>query len=150
MNKKNKLREQYEKCMRDGLFDAPDAVTDRTTLLKRVATLENCLMSHEAVTEFWRVWTENGEPHKHGVYESTWMAFRAAFKSGGKIQLAAVTEVAKLKEKADALQAKIDMLMLEYCPEEMTEEQKREWARHQVPVSEATEAAIEAALEQGE
>jgi hypothetical protein len=34
-------------------------------------------------------------------------------------------------EKVDALQAKIDELMLEYCPEEMTVEQKAEWANHQ-------------------
>lgn len=29
-------------------------------------------------------------------------------------------------------QAKIDALMWEYCPDEMTKEQKREWAKHQV------------------
>lgn len=34
------------------------------------------------------------------------------------------------------LQAKIDRLMLEYCPGEMTEEQKAEWAKHQKPVPE--------------
>jgi len=33
--------------------------------------------------------------------------------------------------KCDALQAKIDALMWEYCPEEMTEAQISEWARHQ-------------------
>lgn len=36
---------------------------------------------------------------------------------------------------ADALQARIDGLMLEFCPEEMTEEmteeQKANWAEHQ-------------------
>jgi len=32
-----------------------------------------------------------------------------------------------------AMQYKIDMLMLEYCPEEMTQEQKDNWARHQKP-----------------
>lgn len=35
---------------------------------------------------------------------------------------------------ADALeakQAKIDALMLEYCPSEMTQEQRDEWAEHQ-------------------
>jgi hypothetical protein len=30
-----------------------------------------------------------------------------------------------------ALQAKIDALMLEYCPSEMTPEQMAEWERHQ-------------------
>ena len=33
----------------------------------------------------------------------------------------------------DAQQAKIDRLMLEYCPEEMTEEQIKEWGRNQCP-----------------
>lgn len=32
------------------------------------------------------------------------------------------------------LQAEIDRLMLEYCPEELTEEQWAEWLRHQQPV----------------
>ena len=48
--------------------------------------------------------------------------------------------------KADALQARIDALMLEYCPEEMTEAQKENWARHQRPVSAEDEAKITAAL----
>ena len=46
--------------------------------------------SHEAVDAFWKVWMEIGEPHKHGVYESTWMAFRAAMEAGGKDQRATV------------------------------------------------------------
>lgn len=43
-------------------------------------------LTHESVDAFWRVWNEVGEPHKHGVYESTWMAFRAAMESFGKDQ----------------------------------------------------------------
>lgn len=31
-------------------------------------------------------------------------------------------------ERADANQAKIDALMFEYCPDEMTDEQKHQWA----------------------
>jgi hypothetical protein len=31
------------------------------------------------------------------------------------------------------LELRIDNLMLEYCPDEMTEEQKDNWAAHQVP-----------------
>ena len=34
---------------------------------------------------------------------------------------------------SDPLEAKIDELMLEYCPDEMTEEQYENWAKHQVP-----------------
>jgi len=42
------------------------------------------------------------------------------------------------------LEAKIDALMLEYCPDEMTTEQLENWERHQVPVECETE--LEAAL----
>lgn len=42
-------------------------------------------------------------------------------------------EINQLRKDLEALQAKIDRLMLEYCPEEMTEEQKANWAKHQVP-----------------
>jgi hypothetical protein len=41
------------------------------------------------------------------------------------------TQTVTLAADYDALQAKIDMLMLEYCPEEMTAEQKRVWADNQ-------------------
>lgn len=34
-----------------------------------------------------------------------------------------------------ALQCKIDALMLEYCPDEMTEAQKENWAKHQRTVT---------------
>lgn len=33
--------------------------------------------------------------------------------------------------RVDALQAQIDRLMLEYCPNEMTPEQVENWKRHQ-------------------
>jgi len=39
-----------------------------------------------------------------------------------------------LKRDYDALQAQIDRLMLEYCPDEMTDEQFENWAKHQRPV----------------
>lgn len=44
----------------------------------------------------------------------------------------------------DAMQAKIDRLMLEYCPDEMTPEQIAEWGRHQKPVPDAEAAMIRA------
>ena len=43
-------------------------------------------------------------------------------------------------------QAKLDEVMLEYCPDEMTDDQKAEWARHQQPVSEQEQQAIDAVL----
>jgi len=45
---------------------------------KRIEELEGGPYTHEAVDAFWRVWNEIGRPHIHGVYESTWAAFRAA------------------------------------------------------------------------
>jgi hypothetical protein len=51
------------------------------------------------------------------------------------------------KAKAESLQAKVDALMLEYCPEEMTPEQKANWAAHQVAATPEQEAAIDAALQ---
>lgn len=37
------------------------------------------------------------------------------------------------RDEAAYKQAKIDQLMLEYCPDEMTLEQIENWANHQVP-----------------
>ena len=37
--------------------------------------------------------------------------------------------------KADAIQAQLDALMLEFCPDEMTDEQRANWVRHQRPAS---------------
>ena len=48
--------------------------------------------------------------------------------------------------KADVLQAQLDALMLEYCPDEMTEAQKENWARHQRPASDEQQAEVAAAF----
>lgn len=42
------------------------------------------------------------------------------------------TAAETLARKCDELQAKIDSLMLEFCPDEMTPEQKARWERNQV------------------
>jgi hypothetical protein len=42
-------------------------------------------------------------------------------------------EYNQLKAELASKQAKIDNLMLEYCPTEMTEDQIGNWAKHQVP-----------------
>lgn len=47
-----------------------------------------------------------------------------------------------------ALQAKIDALMLEYCPDEMTPEQLANWAKHQQPIDD--DAAIAARQPKGD
>jgi len=46
----------------------------------------------------------------------------------------------------EAAQAKIDALMLEYCPDEMTPEQLENWGKHQRRVSPERQAEIAKAL----
>lgn len=59
-------------------------------------------------------------------------------------QLKAVLEQNRVLEcKVEELQAEIDRLMLEYCPEEMSEEQLRIFAQNQSPVPLDKEIAIE-------
>ncbi len=42
--------------------------------------------SQEACDAFWESWEENGATHKHGYYESTWMAVRAYMAVADKEQ----------------------------------------------------------------
>ena len=51
---------------------------------------------------------------------------------------------AQLVSETQGKQSRIDALMLEYCPDEMSEEQKAEWARHQEPVRFGCHCDIEA------
>ena len=43
------------------------------------------------------------------------------------------SEIESLRQQLSAAQARIDELMLEYCPEEMTNEQIAEYEKHQRP-----------------
>jgi len=52
------------------------------------------------------------------------------------------------QKDAESKQAKIDALMLEFCPDEMPAEQTANWAAHQVPASPEENAAIDAALKE--
>lgn len=42
-------------------------------------------------------------------------------------------DIIEFNKEKGALQAKIDQLMLEFCPEEMTQEQIENWEKHQKP-----------------
>lgn len=46
--------------------------------------------------------------------------------------------VEELQAENASKQAKIDRLMWEYCPDEMTEDQISEWEKHQAPVEESS------------
>ena len=54
--------------------------------------------------------------------------------------------IAQQAEQLAAAQAKIDALMLEYCPDEVTHEQLSSWASHQVTATPDEQAAIDAAI----
>lgn len=72
------------------------------------------------------------------AYDSLRAAIDLRFKSGNSVSIerAHITsdEWQSLCDERNALQARIDALMLEYCPNDMSVEQREEWARHQVPV----------------
>lgn len=65
--------------------DAMDRGQLFTEMLRRIELLEKTKLNHnpkhESVDAFWKEWNRVGEPHKHGVYESTWMAFNAAVEA---------------------------------------------------------------------
>ena len=89
----------------EDLSDAVIAEKEYVTELEaRIERLSNGLMTHEGVNAFWKVWKKVGQPHKHGVFESTWMAFRAAIETTGKVQLAAVRERDELQARIEAVE----------------------------------------------
>ena len=67
--------------------------------------------------------------YARGIYIMTTLKPLGAYSSTAELYREA-------KEMILALEAEIDALMLEYCPEEMSPEQMENWARHQKPVPE--------------
>jgi hypothetical protein len=43
--------------------------------------LKKCPRTHSAADAFWDTWKKNNETHKHGYYESTWLAVDAAMST---------------------------------------------------------------------
>ncbi len=56
------------------------------------------------------------------------------------------TEIARLKDALGEKQARIDSLMLEWCPDEMTPQQIEEWEKAQVSAPGIDDATLAAAL----
>lgn len=54
--------------------------------------------------------------------------------------------IAVQEQEMPAQQARIDSLMLEYCPNEMSPEQTAEWGRNQRPATSEEQAALDAAM----
>ena len=67
------------------------------------------------------------EVHRNGMWAYD-------IKPSERLIKALVQRVADLEDVNDDLQSKIDSLMLEFCPEEMSEQQLEEWAKHQAAV----------------
>ena len=67
----------------------------------------------------------NAEPYSR-TFEDAWKA--------GAASRDAVVE--SLRQQLAAKQAEVDALMLEYCPNEMSQEQLDNWAAHQRPAKE--------------
>ena len=89
------------------------------------------------------------EPAYYGIHETVGRKFYCLADLEAFYNLARADLEATIAEQAaelESLQCKIDALMLEYCPDEMTEEQKVEWARHQQPVSDEKQRAVDAAI----
>ena len=59
-------------------------------------------------------------------------------------------ECERLRRDAELKQAKVDSLMLEYCPDEMSQEQLENWKHHQRKATPEETAAIDAASADGE
>ena len=53
-------------------------------------------------------------------------------RKGGMYVKELIDELNTKTKQIEDLQAKIDLLMLEYCPDEMTKELIEDWEKHQV------------------
>ena len=81
MNAKNEAMEWLDSG-NDNIYDAEEIIEN---LLKELEAAEKTRLNnnpkHESVDAFWKEWERVGVPHKHGYYESTWMAFNAAYEA---------------------------------------------------------------------
>lgn len=113
-----------------------------------------------------RVWveTENGQqtsspesqmtdptnktPRTDALCKERQISPQRADDAGALAYLARYLEraLAAKEKELSAKQARIDALMLEYCPDEMTPEQIEEWGKNQRPASPELKANIDAAL----
>lgn len=69
-------------------------------------------------------------------HEDVLKVYGATYRPDGLLFLY-VKLVKELEKESEARQCKIDSLMLEYCPNDMTEEQIKNWEKHQIKVKES-------------
>lgn len=89
MNRLKQIKKRHEELSRAALMQV-DPLTQiwMTNYLNDIAYLleeRRLNPTPEAADAFWKYWEENGIPHKHGYYESTWGAINAAIREGGLI-----------------------------------------------------------------
>jgi hypothetical protein len=103
-------------------------------LQESITYIEQCVLSSHNARKHWKVVRDAFGTMRQQLAESE--------KEKDVLRRRLVSALDELK----ALQARIDGLMLEYCPDEMTPEQVEEWGRNQVRCSPEEEAAINAAV----
>ena len=133
----NRAREQAQKTVNNGVY------------LDKLATLEAELsglrarylrMKSEDAATIAQLRDENARltQYKDGAYT-------ALQKKNDELD-ALQSTIAQQAEQLAAAQARIDALMLEYCPKDMTPEQLANYAAHQRPATPEEQAAIDAAI----
>ena len=88
--------------------------------------------------------TEQDVLAKMRLHRPNWNAY--GMPREGAVDLAIKCALELGAAALDQLQARIDALMLEHCPDEMTPEQMAAWANAQVAAPGFDEAALDAAL----
>jgi len=107
--------------------------------------LKDAQADNERLHEFEAIWGDDDESRaklhvtllKHG------------YGKENALHLAGCTDYDSIKESNASLQAKIDALMLEFCPDRMAEAQKENWADHQKAVKDITPAEKHTAYADG-
>lgn len=80
----------------------------------------------DSFSDYWEHFLNKNPGYCPGnIHELRKQCYEAGFEQGRLAR----------QEDIDAKQAEIDQLMLEYCPDEMTQEQINEWAEHQAAVN---------------
>jgi predicted RNase H-like nuclease (RuvC/YqgF family) len=110
---------------------------ENTSLLRRLVKLR---VAQEAEIEDLKRQLQEAEADKYRLSrerDEIKDRYEAATKYWNPVYELLLTEKNELEKKLQEAQAKIDSLMLEYCPDEMTPEQIENWKRHQTGAKES-------------
>lgn len=88
--------------------------------------------------------------NSHSETDAPIPIFHKVIHQHGKSVTPYLVRIVELEFENRARQARIDELMLEYCPDEMTPEQLAKWQKNQRAVSKTEEVSIENAIKQGD